>query len=607
MNGFVNLPPELRAASGYVCKVPFVFEFQGEAFTRPCGHCGRCIASKMRDLTARAAAEATQSDEMVVFTLTYRPGEAGAHEWVVPDRQRFLKRVRKTMWDDARKRVGAPTRLRGEAGRVWKAKIDTEAKRVRYFGCGEIGQRRTKRHHWHVVLFFSCGNPAERSGFVSSRRDLKGKMIGEDHAIWPHGISTIHVLPNGMGDRIAACRYVAKYVGKALLSAEDRKAGEKKQAMLFRSLKPALGAEYLAQWGARHAQQGLPLPEMFRVPNVVYTRGKRRGHQVENRPTGVSRQTIIAAYRDEWQRLRPGRDVPDSAFRAKWDSDYIAPPARKKKPIVWRERGTRPPVPAKPPTHCAGLLRVSGGYVRTLRNGVAVWLPPEGKPVLLGEGLLDDVGAFPAYIRREVRDWVQARRRDPAGIVEWASPKQRFDAWEDRRCARDEARWSAFDWGPLMKMGTASRRPLTHVRRRLVLAGRVDPDGKARRREYRPPRDVQRLLWRDDFADAGRIADEDKGRGDDPPRPAFILPPLDSRIVAFFNRPRPRPPRRTYILRARPETSDAVLLPDRLPALNAFLEWWKTDNPGWTARELSHYAGVWIRWQEGEYDEKPHG
>lgn len=490
----------LKLASGFFCKTPAIFDFAGEMLSRPCGHCGRCVARKKRDLAGRAAAEAATSDSLVVFTLTYRPGEAGAFEWVTKDRQRFLYRVRSRERDAARKAVGAPRRLRtDEAKAFWRPKIAAATRRVRYIGCGERGEKGTKRHHWHVVLFFSGGD-ACRETYQTSPRDDRGRLVRETLSIWPHGFVTVDVLPKEMPAKIRACRYVAKYVGKSLLTRDQRRQGDKASAKIFRSTKPALGAAYLDGWARDHARAGVPLPRAFKVPNFRFSRG--HAGQTETGLSSASARAVCEAYADEWAKVRPAFDLPDSPLRARYCDHYRAPhmrhPERPKPRLSWRARGPLGLPPLLPKSdHCAGTLvvqrgRQTVGMVEMLRNGVAVWVPLTGPMALVADGSLRAIVDLPDEDHVRCETWI-AEKRGPG----WTTPQERFERFEDRRCASAEAKWRALGGAAAMVVGVHTFHNLTDHRRRAVMLGLMTADGKAVRRRYEPPRDLERLVERD--------------------------------------------------------------------------------------------------------------
>lgn len=480
MNALANV----TVPSGYFCPTPVIFEWQGEAMSRPCGHCARCFAVKKRDLTGRAAAEAVVSEEMVTFTLTYRDGELGSHKWCVQDRQNFIKRIRAKLRYAAIKFLALPGEpRRATARRVGSDAIDAASTRARYFGCGETGERRTKRHHFHIVVFFKHG-PAGPSGFVSSKRDKKGRLVGEDDNIWPHGISTIDVHPAHMSLRMSAVRYVSKYITKAALAYKQKKAGREPDALLFRSLKPALGAEYLGQWAEDHAKAALPLPGEYTVPHVTFSRGLRQS--VRHRLLGVSRGYVINRYRDAWVRLRPGADVPHSDFLARYDDLHVMRSTGRRRPLGVVRSAPLPPVPRKP-VDCHGLLvvRVGArvlGVVQTLWTGVAIWEPVRGPMVILDPpSLRAVVPDLDEAAQLRVEGFIKDRRGD-----DWHSPKEIFDANQDRRCARLQALIDGLPVGDMLELGTHSKRALTGVGRKLRLMGEVGPDMKPIRKQYTP-------------------------------------------------------------------------------------------------------------------------
>jgi hypothetical protein len=85
-------------------------------------------------------------------------------------------------------------------------------------------------------------------------------------------------------------------------------------------------------------------------------------------------------------------------------------------------------------------------------------------------------------------------------VAEWQSPRDRFEAFEDRRCARIAALSGSI--GHRVKAGhswEAGITPLTGMARKLRLQGYVSNDGKPVRREYRAPADLQQLIEKDDF------------------------------------------------------------------------------------------------------------
>lgn len=496
------------AQTGYRCPKPYRYEFQAQMYQRDCGKCARCLAAKKRDIAARAAAEAVTSDEVVFLTATYRPGEDGAFKWIVKDRQDFLKRLRSRLVRDAIKAVGAPYRRRGAVREHWAPIIAAATKRVRYFGMGEVGEKSTKRNHWHFLLFLTGGDKAKPS-FQSTPPNAKGdrnEIIDE----WPHGHVRIDVLPKDESEVVKAIRYCVMYLHKA--KEMGGAAGFQRAASVpFRSLKPAIGSAYLEDWGRYVAKAGLPLPSWFKVPGVSYSRGVRAGQAVKNYISGVARQTVIRAYREEWERLFPGRDLPDSQFRKMFDDDYCEPqrnPARRR-PLGVRRAG-REVQPLRPlPDGMAGwlLIRRDGqdiGIVRTLRAGVALWCPDAGGVKRLDE-TQDDFGfGVDQDTSRCIRQFLSARR---AGVLkpgkrfsvsDYQSPEERAELAEANRVARWKAVLAASPPGVAIgPWGDPGPVPLTRLRRLLYLGGVVELDGTVKPR-LPPETDWERRLQMDD-------------------------------------------------------------------------------------------------------------
>lgn len=506
--------------SGYVCPAPFFYEVQGEVYQRECGKCARCIAAKKRDLVGRAAAESVTSDEVVFYTLTYRPGEVGAFKWVTKDRQAFLKRLRAKLWEDARQHVGAPVRLRGPVREYWKPIIAAACKRVRYFGAGEVGQRGTKRNHWHVVAFISGGRPGP-SGIESTPREESGKAGREVIKMWPHGHVNIQVLPGDAWERVKAIRYCAVYLQKARETFTSEGV-TRAAAVMFRSLKPSLGAAFLKDQAAEYVAQGLPLASFYTVPGVEYSKGVRRGQRTKNYLSGVSRDLWVRSYRDAFlARHGPDVDMPHSDFLQRFDADYIARrrPESRRKRLGGLSRPKREHLPPQRNDLAAVLPVVAGrrtlGMVSMLRNGVCVWVPVIGPPVVVPESGFQGVGLRDEVLESRVDAWASARRGP-----DWLSPRQRFEWGEERRVARVLALVRAFQSDRSSgKPGVPSEVvPLTGMRRALAVRevrldgskvwkdGRrvyrtmslVAPDGTPNRRVYRQP-SAERLLERDGF------------------------------------------------------------------------------------------------------------
>ena len=145
-------------------------------FWVPCGKCAACRIAKKREWTVRLLHEASQYEENCFVTLTYSedylPADGSLSKRAL---QLFFKRLRKNL------------SLEGRG-------------RIRYFACGEYGDR-FGRPHYHAIIF----------GAGSDIRDIVQES-------WPFGF--IQIAPV----TIYRLQYVAGYVQKKLdgLPAEER-------------------------------------------------------------------------------------------------------------------------------------------------------------------------------------------------------------------------------------------------------------------------------------------------------------------------------------------------------------------------------------------------
>lgn len=149
--------------------------------TIPCGRCVGCRLDKARDWSLRVAHEASLHEDNSFLTLTYDDENLPLDASVsVRELQLFFKR------------------LRFELGDV----------KVRYFACGEYGDRRA-RPHYHVILF-GYGFPDRRvwrKASSSGRYAYRSPLL---EAVWPFGASEIGSVTRESGAYVA--RYCLKKV-----------------------------------------------------------------------------------------------------------------------------------------------------------------------------------------------------------------------------------------------------------------------------------------------------------------------------------------------------------------------------------------------------------
>lgn len=165
----------------------------------PCGKCLSCRIAKRSEWSMRMLHELESYDCAVFVTLTYDDEHLPEHgSLVVSDLQKFFKRLRKEC-----QKVG---------------------KNIRYFACGEYGDR-YGRPHYHAIIF----------GLSQSKAD---KVIMDSK--WSFGnVFYGSAEPDSI-------RYVAQYVDKKYSGDLAKQEYEdKKRAPVFRVSSHGLGKKYI--------------------------------------------------------------------------------------------------------------------------------------------------------------------------------------------------------------------------------------------------------------------------------------------------------------------------------------------------------------------------
>lgn len=155
---------------------PFAF---AKGFNLPCGQCIGCRLNYSRQWAIRIVHEAQMHDKNCFITLTFDQAHLESRtnplSLDVTEFQRFMKRLRK--------RYG---------------------KNIRFFHCGEYGDK-NKRPHYHAIIF---GMDFEDKVLWSNRDGNKLYTSEQLEQLWPYGFSTI-------GDvTFQSAAYVARYIMK---------------------------------------------------------------------------------------------------------------------------------------------------------------------------------------------------------------------------------------------------------------------------------------------------------------------------------------------------------------------------------------------------------
>ena len=168
----------------------------------PCRSCVECVIGYSNQWATRVAAEASCHRENCFITLTYNDENLPKDNQVaVREVQLFLKRLRKSLGK----------------------------KRIRYFACGEYGEK-GGRPHYHVIIFGHSFSDRYFLKFDNRKNPIYRSPSLEK--LWTKGFSSV-----GEVNRDSA-RYAAKYMQKFM------PVGERKPAFTLQSRKPAIGYVY---------------------------------------------------------------------------------------------------------------------------------------------------------------------------------------------------------------------------------------------------------------------------------------------------------------------------------------------------------------------------
>lgn len=177
----------------------------------PCGQCIGCRLERSRQWAIRCVHENSLHEESCFITLTYddenlpEGGSLRLKDW-----QDFMKRLRKA-----------------------------HGTGIRFFHCGEYGER-FARPHYHAVLF---GFDFSDKTVWKSRRGNTTWRSKELERLWPWGISEIGAVT------FESAAYVARYIMKKQTGpkAEDHYGGRKPEYTTM-SRRPGIGKNWIEKW-----------------------------------------------------------------------------------------------------------------------------------------------------------------------------------------------------------------------------------------------------------------------------------------------------------------------------------------------------------------------
>lgn len=164
---------------------PFVY---AKGFNLPCGQCIGCRLKYSQEWAVRLMHENQMHEESCFITLTmddkYLASRENPYSLDRSEFQRFMKRLRK--------RYG---------------------KKIRYFHCGEYGEK-NNRPHYHAIIF---GMDFEDKELFQVRDEIKLYTSESLAELWPYGFVTLGQVT------FESAAYVARYVTKKVTGEKAEK------------------------------------------------------------------------------------------------------------------------------------------------------------------------------------------------------------------------------------------------------------------------------------------------------------------------------------------------------------------------------------------------
>lgn len=184
-----------------ICQYPMTRRINGYTFQHRCGQCMSCRINKRDEWALRMVLESYNHPANVFVTLTYNRENYPIDGSLNKDHiQKFMKRLRKRL----------------------------HPRKIRYFMCGEYGDR-TGRAHYHAVLF-NCSVDDEQE--IQKSWSLMNRDSGEYEEL---GFIKVSEFSHD------TARYTAKYCTKSIGSAKILPDGRLREFSLM-SRRPGLGA-----------------------------------------------------------------------------------------------------------------------------------------------------------------------------------------------------------------------------------------------------------------------------------------------------------------------------------------------------------------------------
>lgn len=234
------------------------FDKQYATFQLPCGKCLECRLEYARSAAIRCVHESKVHEQNSFITLTYSDQNLKSPKLNYLDFQLFMKRLRHERFTTLLKTNGLSRKDWEHLPKPERDKL-YEPISVGAFITGEYGDR-TKRPHWHALLFNWRPSDCEYLR-TTDRGDRLYKSATLDN-LW--GKNDTSVKPNEIGDvTFESAGYCARYAAKKLIHGNDQ--DHDYHPIHKRSSKHAIGKRYLEKYW----------PDIFNYGYVVLDNGQK--------------------------------------------------------------------------------------------------------------------------------------------------------------------------------------------------------------------------------------------------------------------------------------------------------------------------------------------
>lgn len=219
----------------------------GVPLNLPCGQCDGCKLERARQWAVRCMHEAKMHDRNCFITLTYNDEHLpDRNELQYSDFQKFMKRLRMHhTYRLRRKRKGVP--FLGPVG----------SRPIRFFMCGEYGEHKTNRPHFHACIFGIDFD--DRIYFKTSAAGSKVYTSSTLQSLWsdrkgnPYGYATVGNVDFDSAGYVARYTLKKNYGRSSDLDYEeiDFETGEvylREREFTRMSLKRGIGADFYTKW-----------------------------------------------------------------------------------------------------------------------------------------------------------------------------------------------------------------------------------------------------------------------------------------------------------------------------------------------------------------------